>query len=181
MATDKPQPSSLVSEAYQDKLGPDNIPVLLEQYKLYLKLADKISERRQHANEFFLTVNTGLCAFFGYLFSKDVAAELRPLFWCVPVAGILLSYFWYRLVSSYRTLNSAKFSVVHEMETLLPLRPYDAEWDALGRGESKKYVPFTHLEVWVPRCFILMYFVLIMWLLPWTHWHQWLSALHLRW
>jgi hypothetical protein len=140
----------------------------MEQYKLYLTMLDKISERRQHANNFFLTVNTGVCAFIGYIFSKDAAMEFRSFFWFVPVAGILLSYFWYRLIRSYRDLNSAKFKVVHLMEKRLPLAPFNTEWLALGEAKDRKrYVPFTHLEIWVPRSFMLMYASLIIYMLIW--------------
>jgi hypothetical protein len=142
--------------------------VYLEQYKIYLELLDKISDRRQNSNSFFLGINTGLCAVVGYLFSKDAAPELRPLLWLIPVAGILLSYFWLRLVRSYRDLNTAKFKVIHLMEERLPLSPYKAEWIALGEGkDSKLYTPFTHLEIWVPRCFVIMHFGLLLYLLPW--------------
>lgn len=140
----------------------------MEQYKLYLTMLDNISDRRQHANNFFLTVNTGVCAFIGYIFSKDAAMEFRSFFWFVPVAGILLSYFWYRLIRSYRDLNSAKFKVVHLMEKRLPLAPFHTEWLALGEAKDRKrYVPFTHLEIWVPRSFMLMYAFLIIYMLPW--------------
>jgi hypothetical protein len=140
----------------------------LEQYKLYLEMLDRISERRQTANSYFLTINTGLCGLVGYLFSRDAAPELHNLFWLIPIAGILLSYFWYRLVRSYRDLNSAKFTVVHLIEEHLPLAPYKAEWIELGEGkDSKRYTPFTHLEIWVPRSFMIMYFVLLIYLAPW--------------
>ena len=142
----------------------------LEQYKLYLELLDKISERRQTANSFFLSINTGLCAVVGYLFSKDTAPELRPLMWLIPVAGILLSYFWLRLVRSYRDLNSAKFTVVHLIEERLPLSPYKAEWAVLRKGKDPKhYTPFTHLEIWVPRSFVVMHFGLLLFFLPWKN------------
>ncbi len=132
--------------------------VLLEQYKLYVELVDRISERRQHANSFFLSINTGICAFAGYLFSKDSTPELRSLFWCIPLAGILLCYFWYRMVKSYRDLNSAKFLVVHALEERLPVAPYRAEWFLVDEGnDGTKYTPFTHLEIWIPRSFIVMY------------------------
>jgi len=149
---------------FQTKRGPIQAidPGLLEQYKLYVELLDSISERRQHANSFFLSINTGICAFAGYLFSKDASPDLRSLFWCVPLAGILLCYFWYRMVKSYRDLNSAKFEVVHAIEERLPIAPYRAEWFFVGEGKDPtKYTPFTHLEIWIPRFFILMYLVFL--------------------
>lgn len=140
----------------------------LEQYKLYLELLDRISERRQSANSFFLSVNTAVCALIGYFCTKDASAELRSLLVFAPVAGILLSYFWYRLVKSYRDLNSVKFQIVHKIEQRLPLAPYRAEWIALGEGKNTKiFTPFTHLEIWVPLSFVALYVALILTLLPW--------------
>src|SRR5215203_4386300 len=96
---------------------------LLEQYKLYVQMADKISERRQSANSFFLTVNTALIAFLGLVASPDVGGNqglvaIPPLSWVVVVAaaGVVLCYSWYRLVRSYSDLNSGKFKVVHAIE-----------------------------------------------------------------
>lgn len=134
---------------------------LLEQYKTYLELADKISERRSAANTFFLTVNTGLLSAFGI--ANFVEQKISPVVFIVGgVAAILLSYSWYRLIRSYRDLNTAKFKVVHEIEKHLPVRPYDAEWEALGRGENRKlYWPFTHIENQVPWIFILLYAAVI--------------------
>jgi len=130
---------------------------LLEQYKTYLEMADKISERRSAANTFFLTVNTGLLSAFGI--ANFLEQKTSPVVFIVGgVAAILLSYSWYRLIRSYRDLNTAKFKVVHEIERYLPVRPYDAEWEALGRGENKKlYWPFTHIENYVPWIFMLLY------------------------
>ncbi len=78
------------------------------------------------------------------------------------MAGLILSYFWYRLLLSYKGLNTAKFLVVHEIEKTLPLSPYDAEWECLGRGKnSDNYKPFTHIEIWVPRVFIALHMVAV--------------------
>jgi hypothetical protein len=143
----------------------------LEQYKLYVQMADKISERRQSANSFFLTVNTALIAFLGLVASPDgggdagVAAS-PPLPWVLVVstAGVVLCYSWFRLVRSYKDLNSGKFKVVHAIENRLPSSPYDAEWEAVGRGEDPMlYLPFTHVEIWIPWVFAALYMVLAIW------------------
>ena len=144
---------------------------LLEQYKLYVQMADKISERRQAANSFYLTVNTALIAFLGLVARPDVGSAPAvtanpPLPWvlAVCVAGGALCYFWYRLVRSYKDLNTGKFKVVHAIESRLPASPYDAEWEAIGRGEDPKlYLPFTHIEVRVPWVFIVLYILLAGW------------------
>ena len=141
---------------------------MLEQYKLFVQMADKISERRQSANNFFLTINTALIAFLGLVASPDVGADTGlaaspPLPWVLVVsaAGGVLCYFWHRLVRSYKDLNSGKFKVVHAIERRLPSSPYDAEWEAVGRGEDPKlYLPFTHVEIWIPWVFAALYTVL---------------------
>jgi len=140
---------------------------LLEQYKLYLQMADKISDRRSAANTFFLTVNTGLFTAFGI--ANFIEQKTSPAVFIVGgVAAILLCYSWYRLIRSYRDLNTAKFKVVHEIEKHLPVRPYDAEWEALGRGENRKlYWPFTHIENYVPWIFMLLYASVISYSIYW--------------
>ena len=117
----------------------------LEIYKLYVEMADRISSRRQSANSFFLTLSTAIVGLVGFLGIGS---------WIISVAGIFISYIWYRLIRSYRGLNTGKFSVIHEMEKDLPLSVYAAEWEALGCGNnSKLYLPFTRIEVWVPGIF----------------------------
>ena len=138
-------------------------------YKTYLEMADRISERREKANSFFLAVNTALIA----LLAKDAFGEStsapRVLEVLVPVAGGVLCYLWYRIIRSYRDLNSAKFKVVHVIERQLPLRPYDAEWESVERGKNPKlYLPFTHVEIFVPWLFMAFHGLLAAWAVPWT-------------
>nr|PZN77087.1 MAG: hypothetical protein DIU57_16865 [Pseudomonadota bacterium] len=117
-----------------------------------MEMTDRISDRRERANVFFVTLHTGVFAVVGFLVEK----QMFP--WIVTIcllAGIPFSYLWYRLVRSYRDLNSAKFKVVHAIETRLPLKLFDAEWEAVGRGKDRsRYLPFTHIELKVPLVFI---------------------------
>jgi hypothetical protein len=134
---------------------------LFEQYKIYLASADTNSSRRQTANSFFVTLNTVLVSLISYLNMGDSGTS--PFFGTIAIAGICICYMWFRLVRSYRDLNSAKFKVIHEIEKSLPISPYDAEWEAVGRGQdSKLYLPFTNVEMYVPIVFIMLHlFVLI--------------------
>jgi hypothetical protein len=56
---------------------------LLDQYKLYVEMADRISQRRTTANSYFLSVNSAILAFVGYLTQKDSTEFL----WLLAVAG----------------------------------------------------------------------------------------------
>jgi len=65
-------------------------------------------------------------------------------------------------------LNSGKFKVIHEIEKRLPLSPYDAEWEAIGRGkDSKLYLPFTRVETTVPWVFLVLHLLVIVCGMPW--------------
>ncbi len=134
---------------------------ILEQYKMYVDSAEKISDRRQIANNYFITINTVFISIIGLSFQVR-ALELYG--W----ARVLLAFFgiticvifWY-LIRSYRQLNSGKFKVIHEIEALLPLNLYSYEWELLGRGkDKKKYYPFSHVELIIPWVFSLIYLFL---------------------
>ena len=154
----------------EDQYGGNYREHLVDIYKTYLEMADRISERREKANSFFLAINTALVA----LLAKDAfaSADVAPKFIevLVPITAVVLCFIWYRIIRSYRDLNSAKFKVVHEIERLLPIRPYDAEWENVGRGKNPKlYLPFTHVERFVPWLFMAFHAVLALSAIPWSH------------
>lgn len=132
---------------------------LLEQYKLYVEMADRISQRRAFANSFFLTLHTGL---FGLAVSLAGlgSIEQQSAGLAAAVFGLPFAYIWRRILTSYRQVNSAKYMVLHELEAQLPIAPYREEWDKVGRGEnSKLYTPLTKVEGRVPIVFFLGYLV----------------------
>lgn len=133
----------------------------LEIYKLFVEMADRISQRRDRANSFFLTLNTGLVGLAGYVSAEEIPGPPMAL---LALAGMVLSYLWFRILRSYRGINSAKFAVIHEIERQLPLRPYDAEWEAVGRGEDpERYRALTHIEGRVPWIFLFLYVAVLVW------------------
>lgn len=145
-----------------DKYGDKYIEHLLEQYKIYIESAEKISDRRQKTNEFFLGLNTGLVALLGFVATRTSESEIRLILAVSAIAGIVVCYLWYRIIQSYKGLNGGKFRVIHAIEARLPLALYDTEWEMLGRGENKAlYWPFTHLELRVPWIFISIYAILL--------------------
>lgn len=129
----------------------------LAQYLKYIEMADKISERRILTNSFFITVNTGLISALGIFKIFDKTTPI-PIIVFVGIATSLLCIYWAKLIKSYSNLNTAKFDVIHEFEKYLPMRPYDCEWDRVGRGSNKKlYHPFSHIERKIPYIFLLLY------------------------
>lgn len=131
---------------------------VLEQYKLYVEMADRISARRALANTFFLSLNTAVFTALG-IFLRASPSQSHGLL-VVPLIVLLGQCLaWYWLVRSYRQLNSAKYMIVGLLEERLPASPYwSAEWKALGEGKDPSiYLPLTHLEQWVPILFFLAY------------------------
>lgn len=131
-----------------------------EQYKLYVEMADRISARRMLANSFFLGINTTLITVF-----SAIAPKIKmSTFWIIPpfIAVLLLCFVWWRIVKSYRQLNSGKYRIIGEMEKYLPIKSYAAEWIVLGEGKIRKlYLPLTHVENWVPVLFATLYTILV--------------------
>lgn len=165
MQDDKIQQMLFVSAS--DKYGDKYIEHLLEQYKIYISAAEKISDRRQKTNEFFLGLNTALVAFLGLIATKVSQSEISFMLILSSIAGIVICYLWFRIITSYKGLNSAKFKVIHAIELRLPLALYDTEWEMLDRGKNKKvYWPFSHIELHVPKIFILIYFALMLSAIP---------------
>jgi len=130
---------------------------LFEQYKLYVASAEKISERRESANNFLLTVNAFLVTLYGIVATSEYKSYWIIL---VPVAGTLVSLTWHRIITSYRDLNTVKFKVIHELEARLPAALYAYEWEKAEEGKGEAYRPLTHLERWVPIIFVGLYVIL---------------------
>ena len=155
---------SSVAEALRSKekqdYGAEHEKHLFEQYKLYVEMADRISARRALANTFFVGAHTALITAFTVLLKEGILAR-SAIGYAPFLAVVLLCYVWWRLVKSYRQLNSGKFKVIHALENLLPVAPYAAEWAALGEGKDDKlYRPLTYVENWVPLAFALLYVLL---------------------
>lgn len=153
--SDTPGPQLIrhTKESYGDSFRAD----LFEQYKLYVESAERISERRVSSNNYLLTVNAFLVTLYGLLAASPYRGGWAVL---VPIAGALVSLTWYRIITSYRDLNTVKFKVIHELEQHLPAALYHYEWRKAEEGRGKTYYPLTHLERWVPVVFMLLYVAL---------------------
>ena len=153
----------------EQEYGGDYRAHYIEIYKLYVEMADRISSRRQSANSFFLSVNTAIIAVVSYIQLGLSKGERSDFYWLISLAGMALCYMWYRLIRSYKDLNSGKFKVIHSIEDNLPISPYDAEWESIGRGKDPKlYLPFTKVEMVVPWIFFILHLVVFVRVIPWS-------------
>lgn len=107
---------------------------LLEQYKLYVEMADRVSARRIEANSFFMSILSALLAIAAFVFTKSICPGYeRLVLISFSVLGLLLNGAWFLNIRTYRQLNSGKFKVIHQMEEKLPFPCYDKEWQILGQ------------------------------------------------
>lgn len=151
-----------------DELPDKDKDILLEQYKLYVGMADEISKRRAEANRFFITLVGGGLAAVSVFLRKEEAARLSPLpVLVVALLGIVLCANWRSTIVSYKRLNSGKFRVIHEMEVRLPFAPYDREWAILNpqnpNPKRNRYRRLSDLEAYVPLVIAAGYLVVGSW------------------
>lgn len=126
--------------------------VVLEQWKTCIAEASGISEKRNNANNIFITLNTALFAVI--TFSLDYKSIL------LLVVGIAICILWICTINSYKKLNSVKYEIINEMELKLPLAPFTSEWDRLNN--KYEYIRLTKIEKFIPWMFIILYSVSIL-------------------
>jgi hypothetical protein len=143
-------------------------PELLEQYKLAVEMADRISARRGIANSFYFTVSSALLAA-----SESLGLSLAA------GAGLVLAGAWWLQLQSYRTLNAAKWQVIGELEAQLPARPFGDEWTILKNDPFERvarrwksldrlirplarYAELSVVEQVVPAVFVFLFGTVIL-------------------
>ena len=140
-------------ETYEGSFNAD----LLEQYKLYVLSAENVSARRVASSRYLLTLNTALVALYGFR-----SAALGHGLWAlsIPIMGIAASILWLWIIKSHGSLNNVKFRIIHELETHLPVRPFDHEWKLVEQGGVTSYRPVTRIEKGIPAVFIGLHVLL---------------------
>jgi len=145
----------------ENEYGNDYKSHLFEQYKIYIEGIEKTSDRRQHANNYFITINTALISLIGLSFQIKIFENLPWIKSILAFVGIIICVIFWFLIRSYKQLNTGKFAVIHEIEKHLPLALYKYEWEMLGEGkDNKKYYPFSHIELLIPWVFGIIYALL---------------------
>jgi hypothetical protein len=133
----------------------------LAMFELYLTTAEKVSERRAQANSWMLSVNSAIVALYGYLQADKMAvgaAQKAVWLWAIPSAGIIVCLGWTALLTSYRKLNRAKFSVLTELEADLPIQVFTREREIYRRDRRRS---LSNVERWIPGCFFLLYVAIL--------------------
>lgn len=147
---------------------------VLRLYSLAVEMADRLSARRAGANNFFLAVQSALAtllAAFAVRSSPAEPATDRFLLILALLAGLVLAFAWFFLLTSYRRLSTAKFTVINQIEAKhFQIRPFTDEWAELKKTRPKGRNPLVHIaslrdryaelgvvEQLVPLAFALLY------------------------
>ena len=137
----------------KESFSGDYETTIIEQWKTCVETANSVTEKRNAANGIFITINTALFAVFSLsIYGKSTLLSLT---------GIAICVLWLKLLENYRQLNEAKFTVINEIEQMLPLSPFKAEWKQLN--QQGEYSGLIKIEKKIPRVFIALYVVAILW------------------
>lgn len=124
---------------------------ILEQWKTCVEMANSNTEKRNTANNVFITINSAILAI--VTFSLDYKSIL------LSIIGIVICALWIRTIRSYTQLSKAKYDIINEMEKYLPMRPHTYEWEKL---QKDKYVGLTKIEKLLPIVFMILFLISIL-------------------
>lgn len=133
----------------------------LAMFELFLATAEKVSDRRAQANSWMLSVNSAIVALYGYIQSDKMAVGVPPKavwLWAIPAGGAIVCLAWAALLASYRKLNSAKYTVLAELEADLPASPFTRERQIYKQDGRRS---FSQIEILIPACFVLLYIIML--------------------
>lgn len=125
---------------------------LIEQYKIYVEMADRVSSRRTQIGQFYISLLSGLLILLSLVVGLGSFRNIMTMiFTAVSALGIALCIIWYVNIRSYKQLNEGKFRVIEDMEKQLPFPCYVREWEVLKKGNKDGgYLQLTHVEKYVP-------------------------------
>lgn len=136
---------------------------LLEQYKLYIEMMDRVTARRGQANQFYLSL---LSALLGVLTlfadSQKNLAYSKTLFLLLSLLGLILCISWWITIHSYKQLNYLKFKVIYEMEEELPFPCYQREWEIEKSDQTVNYQRLSKVEKLIPILLGIIYTILLL-------------------
>ena len=137
---------------------------ILELYKLYIEMADRISQRREVANNYLFAINTILISLMAlslsfFIKANDTGLDLTLYaILAVSIIGCINCRVWYILIKSYQSTNNAKFKVITSMEEIIGYKPYSTERKHL---DEQIYIRFKNVESSMPLSFFVGYVIVM--------------------
>jgi hypothetical protein len=151
-------PNQILNKNYET----DRENLLLDQYKMYVEMHDRISARRNQVNSFFISILSGLLAIFSIASNQGPMFNFALIGLVVGFLGFILCILWYFNIRAYRRLVQRKIQVILEMEEFLPFYCYNKENFLREQDLSKNtYIRPTSIEQYVSIIFGIVYLVLM--------------------
>ena len=124
---------------------------ILEQYRIYAERIATEQSRAETINGFFLTINTGVIT--ALVITSSDNAPLMGALGAITVAAIATCIAWAMVMLSLGRWQIAQLATIQELETLLPVKPFCAEWrDHLAPKAG--YIKIRHIRQLVPWVFL---------------------------
>lgn len=154
--------SKTVDASLRENYGSEFKTHLLDQYKLYVEMADRVSSRRTQIASFYTSILSALLALLSITSNKELFQGPQSfVLLTVAILGLCLCLAWAANINSYKQLNSLKFKVIHEMEAYLPFPCYDREWKILKEDKNRRYYfRLTAVEQYIPMILAVPYLCL---------------------
>jgi len=106
---------------------------LMDQYIHYGEVAIETANQRVQMNRFFGLILTSILAGLFALARENLTTTSAAIVLFASGFGSLICYFWYQSLQSYRRLNKARYAILNQIESTLPVRMYLDEWRYLKR------------------------------------------------
>lgn len=114
----------------------ESIPVteqVMRQYEILVESTIQVTNWRLSANNFYLSVNAAFLAIAAYLYNFSLLTGV-----VIGLIGLATTILWHETIQYYRTLNKAKFRVIHEIEKQLPIPMFHLEDEHFVKEDRKK-------------------------------------------
>ncbi|MYE38131.1 MAG: hypothetical protein F4X82_01250 [Candidatus Spechtbacteria bacterium SB0662_bin_43] len=113
---------------------------VLKIYELYLNSIEKISDRRGRAINHFITINSAILLGVGFLMRYLAEYEyIDALLSGLLFTGFCLCILFYRIIGSYKAMNSIKFEVLNKIEKdFFSVQPYTDEYNLMKQRKSNR-------------------------------------------
>jgi hypothetical protein len=152
-------------EAIKENYGESFHSHLLEQYKMYVEMMDRVTDRRGKTNTFYISLLSSLLALFSLLFNKNSLPETNDILsLLISFLGLSLCCIWWTNINSYKQLNSLKFKVIYEIEKQLPFSCYSKEWE-FDKNKIGQYRRLSKVEKYIPVVIAIPYIGLLIYAL----------------
>lgn len=120
------------------------------QYVVFVEQTAHVTDQRAEANRTFIAVNAALLAGYGFVWEVDRIAEtalLPILLATIALTGIFVTSRWRARVSDYRQLLKKRFTIIMDMESSLPTKPYQEEYALFQEQPNRRALGFSFSEL----------------------------------